>query len=64
MSKLVHTLFIVAVLIVGSLTDVATAGESGQKRPNVLFIIVDDQSPFDLKLYNAASKLDTPNIDN
>jgi arylsulfatase A-like enzyme len=32
-------------------------------RPNFLFIIADDQSPFDLKIYDAASKLDTPNID-
>lgn len=34
-----------------------------EKRPNILFIIVDDQSPFDLKTYNPHSPLDTPNID-
>jgi choline-sulfatase len=33
------------------------------KRPNILFIIVDDQSPFDLKIYNSKSKQDSPNID-
>ena len=33
------------------------------KRPNILFIIADDQSPFDLKCYNPASTLDTPVID-
>lgn len=33
------------------------------KRPNILFILVDDQSPFDLKCYNPQSPLDTPNID-
>jgi choline-sulfatase len=33
------------------------------KRPNFLFILVDDQSPFDLKVYNPASPLQTPNID-
>ena len=33
------------------------------KRPNILFILVDDQSPFDLKLYNPKSTLDTPNLD-
>jgi arylsulfatase A-like enzyme len=33
------------------------------KRPNILFIIADDQSPFDLKVYNAASTLDTPVLD-
>lgn len=32
-------------------------------RPNILFILVDDQSPFDLKVYNADSPLQTPHID-
>jgi len=32
-------------------------------RPNFIFILVDDQSPFDLKIYNPSSTLDTPNID-
>ena len=32
-------------------------------RPNVLFIIVDDQSPFDLKVYDKNSTQDTPVID-
>lgn len=32
-------------------------------RPNFLFILVDDQSPFDLKIYNPQSTLETPNID-
>ena len=36
---------------------------AGDKRPNILFILVDDQSPFDLKVYNPQSILDTPNID-
>ena len=34
-----------------------------QDRPNFLFIIVDDQSPFDLKIYDPDSPLDTPVID-
>ena len=34
-----------------------------QKQPNFLFILVDDQSPFDLKIYDEASILETPNID-
>ncbi len=34
-----------------------------KKRPNFLFILVDDQSPLDLKTYDPASMLDTPNID-
>jgi arylsulfatase A-like enzyme len=33
------------------------------KRPNILFILVDDQSPFDLKMYNPKSKLETPTLD-
>ena len=33
------------------------------KRPNVLFILVDDQSPWDLKVYNPNSPLDSPNLD-
>jgi len=34
-----------------------------EKRPNFLFIIADDQSPYDLKVYNPDSELSTPNID-
>ena len=33
------------------------------RRPNILFIIVDDQSPFDLKVYDPMSPLRTPVID-
>jgi choline-sulfatase len=36
---------------------------AAEKRPNLLFILVDDQSPFDLKTYNPKSPLDTPHID-
>lgn len=38
-------------------------GATVAKRPNLLFIIVDDQSPFDLKAYNPKSALQTPVID-
>ena len=31
-----------------------------EKRPNILFIIVDDQSPFDFKFYNTSSSLTAP----
>ncbi len=37
--------------------------EASEKRPNLLFILVDDQSPLDLKLYNPQSTLETPNLD-
>ncbi len=48
--------------------DVATSPQKDpaaatSRRPNILFIIVDDQSPFDLSCYNPASTLDTPVID-
>lgn len=36
---------------------------TAEKRPNILFILVDDQSPFDLKMYNPKSTLETPNLD-
>lgn len=36
---------------------------SADDRPNILFILADDQSPFDLKAYNPDSPLDTPHID-
>ncbi|MCF6311763.1 MAG: sulfatase-like hydrolase/transferase [Verrucomicrobiales bacterium] len=32
-------------------------------RPNILFILVDDQSPYDLKAYDPHSPLDTPTLD-
>ena len=32
-------------------------------RPNILFILADDQSPFDLKIYNPDSPLQTPILD-
>lgn len=33
------------------------------KQPNFLFILVDDQSPLDLKCYNPGSPLESPNLD-
>jgi len=36
------------------------AGAATAKRPNILFILVDDQSPFDLKCHNPYSPLATP----
>ncbi len=45
------------------LASVLNGSASGDDRANVLFIVVDDQSPFDLKIYNPRSTLDTPNID-
>ena len=39
------------------------AAETKSARPNLLFIIVDDQSALDLKVYDPKSQLQTPNID-
>ena len=41
----------------------AAAPAAEAKRPNILFILVDDQSPFDLKVYNPKSTLETPHLD-
>lgn len=41
----------------------AVTSFAAEKRPNILFILVDDQSPQDLKLYNPLSTLETPNLD-
>lgn len=48
-----------------SIVIVTLAGCSKKEKspPNFLFVIVDDQSPFDFKLYNASSILEAPNID-
>ncbi len=54
-------LFALAIGLVGAL-DAAAAGPAA-KRPNILFILVDDQSPFDFRFYNSKSTLQTPNID-
>lgn len=40
-----------------------TSCQEEQKQPNFLFVLVDDQSPFDFKIYNPNSILETPNID-
>jgi len=48
-----------------ALTVVYTFGlaQAANKRPNILFILADDQSPFDLKTYDPKSPLDTPVLD-
>nr|WP_153556089.1 sulfatase-like hydrolase/transferase [Roseimaritima sediminicola] len=52
------------VLAIAGQGGAAVAAESSEsQRPNILFIIVDDQSPFDLPIYNTDSKLDVPNIE-
>ncbi len=41
----------------------AAAAAAPAKRPNILFILVDDQSPFDLRVYEPTSALRTPVLD-
>ncbi|MDH3584111.1 MAG: sulfatase-like hydrolase/transferase [Phycisphaerae bacterium] len=41
----------------------AKPGQDPVRRPNILFIIADDQSPYDLKVYDPESPLDTPVLD-
>jgi len=41
----------------------APSHAAGAKRPNILFILADDQAPFDFKFHNPQSTLDSPNID-
>ena len=42
---------------------VSTSLAADVRRPNILFILVDDQSPFDLKAYNPRSPLQSPHLD-
>lgn len=53
------TILLVMLLFVAGLTPALAVDE----RPNFLFIIADDQSPFDLSVYRANSRLETPTID-
>ncbi|GGZ13625.1 sulfatase [Echinicola pacifica] len=52
--------FIFAILVGGMISSCESKEEA--KRPNFLFVLVDDQSPFDLQVYDAKSILETPNI--
>ncbi len=51
-----------AAILMSCLISVTITAED-VKRPNILFIVVDDQSPFDLKIYNPQSSLETPTLD-
>jgi arylsulfatase A-like enzyme len=50
-------------LALSSLFGAFCMADADESRPNILFIIVDDQSPYDLKIYNPQSTLETPNLD-
>ncbi len=55
-----HTIALLAILLLFPLIGSYAADTT---RPNILFIIADDQSPFDLKVYNSQSSLQTPVLD-
>lgn len=50
-------------LILGLSFVLLPASFGAEQRPNLLFILADDQSPLDLKIYNPKSPLKTPNLD-
>jgi choline-sulfatase len=54
-----------APLPIPSPTQIAATSLPGdrQPRPNILFILADDQSPFDFRFYNPASTLEAPVIE-
>ena len=53
-----------ALLVLAGIFGLGTAGAvERDPSPNFLFILVDDQSPFDLKAYDPRSELSTPWID-
>lgn len=60
MNRTTHIALLVACVL--ALPAVIESAAAAARRPNILFIIVDDQSPLDLKAYNFRSGLDTPNI--
>jgi arylsulfatase A-like enzyme len=63
MNITINYVFFWIVLSILSIATIFCSQEKEQKRPNFLFVLVDDQSPFDLKIYNDQSKLSSPNID-
>jgi len=59
------TLLSIGLLLIGNelFAQQSSGEDSARKRPNILFILVDDQSPWDLKAYNPDSKLNSPVLD-
>lgn len=53
---------LLSIFVVGCKPKTEKEANKEQKKPNFLFVLVDDQSPFDLQVYNAKSILETPTI--
>ncbi len=60
---LAHPTRFFSVLLIGVSVVIDLTVANATDRPNFVFIIADDQSPFDLKVYNPDSALETPHID-
>jgi|GEM_PF-166371 len=54
---------IILTAITAAFVFTATSHAAQPRKPNILFILADDQSPFDFKFYNPQSTLESPNID-
>jgi choline-sulfatase len=59
MNRMLQTLMLMVTLVLWW----AEVGLAADRPPNILFILVDDQSPEDLRCYNPESALQSPNID-
>ncbi|MCF7975935.1 MAG: sulfatase-like hydrolase/transferase [Phycisphaerae bacterium] len=57
------SLTVMAFIVCAAVSPRISAAAVHDKRPNILFILADDQSPFDLKMYNPDSILETPVLD-
>ena len=64
MKKILGTVVVgsALLLLLASCKEVKQQQTEEPKRPNFLFVLVDDQSPLDLKVYDPNSNLDTPTI--
>lgn len=52
-----------AILLAALAVALSQGSSRAEDRLNFLLIVADDQSPFDLKMYNPQSTLETPNLD-
>ncbi|MGQ1784606.1 MULTISPECIES: sulfatase-like hydrolase/transferase [unclassified Saccharicrinis] len=55
--------FKISVIVLSASVFLGSCAKETKNKPNFLFVLVDDQSAFDIKLYNPNSILETPNID-
>lgn len=60
MKRFLNGTIALGLLVAGAFAVNAPAAEP--RRPNILYVMVDDQSPFDFPFYNPASTLDAPVI--